>query len=56
MRNNSGADEKRNNLRDPTLREREDRPDKGRPEPVGGQSTTGMGSGTRKSGQEGDED
>jgi hypothetical protein len=55
MRNNSGDDEKRNNLRDPTLREKQDKPDKGRPEPVGGQSTTEMGSGERKSGQEGED-
>ena len=54
MRNNSGKDEKRNNLEDPTLREKQDVPGKGRPEPVGGQSTTEMGSGERKSGQKGD--
>ena len=54
MRNNSGDDEKRNNLHDPTLREKQDTPGKARPEPVGRQSTTGMGSGERKSGQEGD--
>ena len=53
MRNNSGDDEKRNNVEDPTLREKQDTPGKGRPEPVGGQATTGMGSGARKSGQDG---
>lgn len=53
MRSNSGRDEKRNNLRDPTLRDKQDRA--GRPvEKTGGQSTTGLGSGDRKSGQEGE--
>ena len=52
MRSNSGKDESRNNLRDPTLRDRE----LGRtPKVKGGKSkTTEMGSGARKTGQRGD--
>ena len=51
MRSNSGKDESRNNLRDPTMRDRElgrdiERKHKGR--------TTEMGSNARKSGQEGE--
>lgn len=52
MRSNSGKDEARNNLRDPTLRDR----DLGRDlEKRERQRTTGMGAGDRKSGQRGDE-
>ena len=50
MRSNSGKDEARNNLHDPTLRDRElgrDLPRKKEAE------TTGMGSGNRKEGQDG---
>ena len=50
MRSNSGKDESRNNLRDPTLR------DQGRTKvPAKGGRTAEMGSGSRKSGQRGDE-
>ena len=51
MRSNSGKDEARNNLHDPTLRDRElgrDVPGKSR------SGTTEMGSGSRKDGQKGD--
>lgn len=51
MRSNSGSDEGRNNLRDPTLRDR----DLGRDlkkEPVSGR-TAEMGSHARKTGQKG---
>ena len=49
MRSNSGRDESRTNLHDPTLRDRERETSKGKP----GGRTTEMGSHTRKSGQEG---
>jgi len=53
MRSNSGNDEARNNLHDPTMRDRElgrdvDTKDRSR--------TTEMGSNARKSGQEGSDD
>ena len=53
MRSNSGKDESRNNLRDPTLRER---PVK-RISKTGssGSGTSEMGSGARKSGQRGEQ-
>ena len=47
MRSNSGRDESRNNLRDPTLRDRE-----GKQAKISGR-TTGMGSNARKTGQRG---
>ena len=51
MRSNSGKDESRNNLRDPTIRDRE----LGRnAELTEKQRTTELGSGTRKSGQKGE--
>jgi len=53
MRSNSGRDESRNNLKDPTLRDRElgrDVETKARPK------TTELGSNARKSGQDGDRD
>jgi hypothetical protein len=51
MRSNSGKDESRNNLRDPTLRDRGNkRPAKAR---CSGTKTSEMGSGARKSGQRG---
>ena len=53
MGSNSGKDESRNNLRDPTLRDREQKPatkTKG-----SGAKTTEMGSGARKSGQRGEQ-
>ena len=52
MRSNSGKDESRNNLRDPTLRDRG-----GKPKMRGGgkSRTTEMGSGSRKSGQRGED-
>jgi len=49
MRSNSGRDEGRNNLHDPTVRDRELGREK---EPVHGR-TTEMGSKARKTGQEG---
>ena len=53
MRSNSGKDESRNNLRDPTLRDGENkRPVKTKG--LGGK-TTEMGSGARKSGQRGEQ-
>jgi hypothetical protein len=51
MRSNSGRDESRNNLRDPTLRDRELGRDV---QPKRKQRTTELGSGTRKSGQRGE--
>jgi hypothetical protein len=52
MRSNSGKDESRNNLRDPTLRDR----DLGRDvESKQRQRTTEMGSGARKKGQKGEQ-
>ena len=53
MRSNSGKDEARNNLHDPTLRDRELGRDL---EKKTGAQTTGMGSGARKDGQKGDVD
>jgi hypothetical protein len=52
MRSNSGKDEGRNNLHDPTLRDRELGRDV---ESKQQQRTTEMGSGKRKSGEDGDE-
>ena len=54
MRSNSGKDEARNNLHDPTLRDKElgRDGDKG----VTSGKSTGMGSGARKDGQKGDVD
>ena len=53
MRSNSGKDEGRNNLRDPTLRDRE----LGRvPAAKGKAKTTEMGSHARKTGQRGADD
>jgi hypothetical protein len=53
MRSNSRQDESRNNLRDPTLRDRENkRPAKTK---SSGASTSEMGSGARKSGQRGEQ-
>jgi hypothetical protein len=49
MRSNSGKDESRNNLRDPTLRDRTREPRKAK---LTGRST-GMGSNARKTGQRG---
>jgi hypothetical protein len=54
MRSHSGKDEARNNLHDPTMRERELGRDV-EPKKAGGR-TTEMGSNARKSGQDGDED
>lgn len=51
MRSNSGKDESRNNLRDPTLRDRELGRDVELKEK---QRTTELGSGNRKSGQRGE--
>ena len=51
MRSNSGKDESRNNLRDPTLRDRELGRDVELNEK---QRTTELGSGNRKSGQRGE--
>lgn len=50
MRSNSGKDEARNNLKDPTLRDRELGRDLPRKQQT---ATTGMGSGSRKRGQKG---
>jgi hypothetical protein len=51
MRSNSGRDESRNNLRDPTLRDRENqRPAKAKGP---GARTSELGSGARKSGLRG---
>ena len=50
MRSNSGKDESRNNLRDPTLRDQAKKPAVRTGE---GPRTTEMGSGARKSGQRG---
>lgn len=53
MRNNSGHDESRNNLHDPTLRDRElGRDVESRKKPA----TAEMGSGSRKQGRRGDQD
>ena len=52
MRSNSGKDEARNNLHDPTLRDRELGRDL---ENKSGTQTTGMGSRKRKDGQKGDQ-
>jgi hypothetical protein len=52
MRSNSGKDEARNNLHDPTLRDKELGRDGGKATASG--KTTGMGSGARKDGQKGD--
>ena len=49
MRSNSGRDESRNNLRDPTLRDHEN--ERKRAQLSG--SSTGMGSNARKKGQRG---
>ena len=51
MRSNSGKDESRNNLKDPTLRDRTRKP---RQAGMTGRST-GMGSNARKSGQKGEQ-
>ena len=53
MRNNSGRDESRNNLRDPTLRDRELGRDV---EPKVRTRTAELGSNARKSGQKGESD
>ena len=52
MRSNSGKDESRNNLRDPTLRDRSLGRDV---ETKSRQRTTGMGSGANKGGQRGND-
>lgn len=52
MRSNSGKDESRNNLRDPTLRDHEKKRT-ARPTGSAGPGTAEMGSGARKSGQRG---
>ena len=52
MRSNSGKDESRNNLHDPTMRDRELGRDVDRRK--GGGRTTEMGSDARKSGQDGE--
>lgn len=52
MRSNSGKDESRNNLRDPTIRDRELGRDV---EAKGKQRTTKLGSGARKTGSKGEE-
>ena len=49
MRSNSGRDESRNNLRDPTLRDHE----RERKQAKLSGRTTGMGSNARKTGQRG---
>jgi len=49
MRTNSGRNESRNNLRDPTLRDHE----RGRKQAMMTGRTTGMGSNARKTGQRG---
>ena len=51
MRSNSGNDESRNNLRDPTLRDREKK--RATTARGSGSKTTDMGSGSRKTGQRG---
>ncbi|HVL78940.1 MAG TPA: hypothetical protein VM346_06590 [Sphingomicrobium sp.] len=53
MRSNSGRDEARNNLHDPTLRDREQKPKAGTPSSGKPAATTEMGSAARKSGQKG---
>ena len=52
MRSNSGKDEARNNMRDPTMRDRELGRDVERKQ--GATRTTEMGSNARKSGQQGE--
>lgn len=52
MRSNSGRDEGRNNLHDPTVRDRELGRDLGKDEGKGAK-TSEMGSNARKQGQEG---
>ena len=52
MRSHSGTDESRNNLRDPTLRDR-DKQEEARKAAKAGGRTTGMGSNARKAGQDG---
>jgi len=49
MRSNSGKDESRNNLRDPTLRDH----DRERKQATLSGRSTGMGSNARKTGQRG---
>jgi hypothetical protein len=49
MRSNSGKDESRNNLRDPTLRDH----DRQRKQATLSGRSTGMGSNARKTGQRG---
>jgi hypothetical protein len=49
MRSNSGRDESRNNMRDPTMRDRQKEPEKAS---ISGR-TTEMGSHARKTGQKG---
>jgi hypothetical protein len=51
MRSNSGKDESRNNLRDPTLRDRENK--RTTKTSSSGAKTSELGSGARKSGQRG---
>jgi hypothetical protein len=53
MRSNSGQDESRNNLRDPTLRDREKK--RATKTEASGAKTSEMGSGARKSGQRGEQ-
>jgi hypothetical protein len=53
MRSNSGKDESRNNLRDPTLRDRP--PKRTAKTSSSGSKTSEMGSGARKSGQRGEQ-
>ena len=52
MRSNSGKDEARNNLRDPTLRDRELETKASRHKGSANTRTTEMGSHARKTGQE----
>ena len=52
MRSNSGKDEARNNLHDPTVRDKELGRDLDKDLTSG--KSTGMGSGARKDGQKGD--
>ena len=53
MRSNSGKDESRNNLRDPTLRDRS--PKRTAKTSSSGSRTSEMGSGARKSDQRGEQ-
>ena len=55
MRSNSGKDEARNNLHDPTLRDHERDRKKHQQALLGKGRSTEMGSNARKSGEEGDE-